>query len=62
MQQLHNQSPHWYLTFTSTTANAPLVLTVQTTGQHVSCEINVNGSVRDQKSTAGQSAVAVCET
>ena len=44
MQQLHNQSSHWYLTFTSQAANAQSALTVQTTGQQVSCEINVNRS------------------
>jgi hypothetical protein len=60
MQQLHDQSSHWYLTFTSMAANALLALTVQTTGQQVSCEINVNGSVRDQKSTAGPDALAAC--
>jgi hypothetical protein len=61
IQQLHNQSSHWYLTFTSTAANALLTLTVQTTGQQVSCEINVNGSVKDQKSTTGRNALATCQ-
>ena len=58
MQQPHNQSSHWYLTFTSRATNGLFALTVQTTGEQVSCEINVNGSVRDQKSTVGR--VAVC--
>jgi hypothetical protein len=60
MQQLHNQSSHWYLMFTSQAADAQFALTVQTTGQQVSCEINVNRSVRDQKSTAGRDTVATC--
>jgi len=60
MQQLHNQSSHWYLTFTSQAGDAQFALTVQTTGQQVSCEINVNRSVRDQKSTAGRDTVATC--
>jgi Mycobacterium membrane protein len=60
MQQLYNQSSHWYLTFTSQAADAQFALTVQTTGQQVSCEINVNRSVRDQKSTAGRDTVATC--
>ena len=62
MQQLRNQSSHWYLTFTSTATNALLGLTAQTTGEHVSCEINVNGSVRDQKSTVGRGTVAICSS
>jgi Mycobacterium membrane protein len=60
MQQLHNPSSHWHLTFTSQAADAQFALTVQTTGQQVSCEINVNRSVRDQKSTAGRDTVATC--
>lgn len=60
LQQLRNQSSHWYLTFSSTATKALLALTVQTTGEHVSCEINVNGSVRDQKSTVGRGTVAIC--
>jgi hypothetical protein len=60
MQQLRNQSSHWYLTFTSSATHALLALTAQTTGEQVSCEINVNGSVRDQKSTVGRGTVARC--
>jgi len=60
VQQLHNQSSHWYLAFTSMATHGQLGLTVQTTGEKVSCEINVNGSVRDQKSTVGRNTVAVC--
>jgi hypothetical protein len=60
MQQLHNQSAHWYLTFTSEATKGLFALTVQTTGEHVSYEINVNGSVRGQKSTVGRNTVAIC--
>jgi hypothetical protein len=60
--QIVDSSPTpWSLTFTKPQGvGAALAVGGTTTGQQVSCQISVNGSVKDQKSRAGPNASVDC--
>jgi hypothetical protein len=62
--QIVNSSPSpWSLTFTKPAGvGAALSVGGTTTGQQVSCQISINGSVKDQKSRTGPNASVDCSS
>jgi hypothetical protein len=62
--QIVDSSPTpWSLTFTKPQGvGAALAVGGTTTGQQVSCQISVNGSVKDQKSLTGPNASVNCSS
>jgi hypothetical protein len=63
-QVLPNQPSPWTLSFTSkdSSPGAMLVVTAVPTGKQTSCQISVNGTVKDTKSStgSGESAQVIC--
>jgi hypothetical protein len=60
MQQLTDQPVPWSNSFTSQATYGLFAVSAKTTGERVSCEIIVNGEVRDQKSSNGRHTLADC--
>ena len=54
LQQLTNQLAPWSTSFTSEATYGLFAVGAKTSGERVSCEIIVNGEVRDQKSSNGR--------
>ncbi|OBH05503.1 MULTISPECIES: MmpS family transport accessory protein [unclassified Mycobacterium] len=65
LQLVSNPPNPWSLTFTTTPSGGTysygtLSVSGTTTGRQVSCQITVNGSVKEQKSASGQNAHVNC--
>ena len=60
VQQLTNQPANWSTSFTSEATYGLYAVGAQTSGQRVSCQIIVNGEIRDQKSAIGRHILADC--
>jgi hypothetical protein len=60
IQELTNQPAPWSTSFTSAATYGLFAVGAQTSGERVSCEIIVNGEVRDQKSSNGRHTLADC--
>jgi Mycobacterium membrane protein len=60
VQQLTNQPVPWSTSFTSEATYGLFAVSARTSGERVSCEIIVNGEVRDQKSGNGRHILADC--
>ncbi len=60
IQQLTNQLAPWTTSFTSAATYGLFAVGAKTSGDRVSCEIIVNGEVRDQKSSNGRHTLADC--
>ena len=61
IQQLTNEPAPWSTSFTSAATYGLFAVGAKTSGERVSCEIIVNGEVRDQKTSNGQHSLADCE-
>jgi len=61
IQQLTNQPAPWTTSFTGAATYGLFAVGAKTSGERVSCEIIVNGEVRDQKSGNGRHSLADCE-
>ncbi|WP_231971468.1 MmpS family transport accessory protein [Mycobacterium sp. E3198] len=59
-KQITNVGAPWSLSFDNQATFPIIGLGAQTTGLHVSCQISVNGQVRDQKTATGRYAVVNC--
>jgi hypothetical protein len=59
-KQITDVSSPWSLTFDNQATFPIIGLGAQTTGLHVSCQISVDGQVRDQKTATGRYAVVNC--
>lgn len=59
-KQVTDVASPWNMTFTSQATYPIYGLGAQTSGEHVSCKISVDGKVRDQKSATGRYAVVNC--
>jgi hypothetical protein len=57
---LAHQAAPWTFTFKIKEASQTLAVSGVTTGQQVSCQIRVNGTVKDAKSSAGLQSEADC--
>lgn len=60
LQQLTNQLAPWSTSFTSEATYGLFAVGAKTSGERVSCEIIVNGEVRDQKSSNARHTLADC--
>jgi hypothetical protein len=60
MRQVTDQPANWSTTFTSETTSGLFAVGAKTTGEEVSCQITINGEVRDQKSAVGRYSLANC--
>jgi Mycobacterium membrane protein len=60
MQRLTNQQAPWSTGLTSQATYGLFAVSAKTSGERVSCEIIVNGEVRDQKSSNGRHTLADC--
>lgn len=60
IQQLTNQPAPWTTSFTSAATYGLFAVGAKTSGERVTCEIIVNGEVRDQKSSNGRHTMADC--
>jgi Mycobacterium membrane protein len=60
IQQLTNQPAPWTTSFTSAATYGLFAVGAKTSGERVTCEIIVNGEVRDQKSSNGRHTLADC--
>ncbi len=63
LQIVTNPPTPWSVTFTvvpQTGKTQMLTVTGNTTGTKASCQISINGSVKDQQSNSGQNAKADC--
>jgi hypothetical protein len=60
IQELTNQLAPWSTSFTSGATYGLFAVEAKTSGDRVSCEIIVNGEVRDQKSSNGRQTLADC--
>jgi Mycobacterium membrane protein len=60
LQQLTNQVAPWSTSFTSEATYGLFAVGAKTSGERVSCEIIVNGEVRDEKSSNGRHTLADC--
>ena len=59
-KQISDASAPWTLTFDNEATFPLIAVGAQTTGLQVSCQISVNGQVRDQKTAKGRYAVVNC--
>lgn len=59
-KQVTDVSAPWSLTFENQATFPMIGVGAQTTGLHVSCQISINGQVRDQKTATGRYAVVNC--
>lgn len=60
LRQVTDQPANWSTTFTSEATNGLFGVDAQTSGEEVSCQIAINGEVRDQKSAVGRHTLANC--
>jgi hypothetical protein len=60
MQQLRSQPANWSISFTGKATYGLFAVGAQTTGEHVSCQIKINGTVKDQQSAVGRYTVVNC--
>jgi Mycobacterium membrane protein len=61
IQQLMDETAPWSTSFTSQATYGLFAVGAKTSGERVSCEIVVNGEVRDQKTSSGRHSLADCK-
>jgi hypothetical protein len=59
-KQVSDVSAPWSMTFTSQATYPIYGLGAQTTSLHVSCQISINGQVKDTQTATGRYAVVNC--